>query len=142
MLAKNLLHQTSQLTVLNQCENAYISSYLEQILDQFEVMVLDEDIAKCRLCYQLTSRIDGGNRRPLMIFENHCTSCAIKVGKELISNSKDPNMYIDALLQLRDRFFSFCSNAFDREPYFEAAVDKVTISLYVRLFDIFSTKIK
>jgi hypothetical protein len=120
-----LIPESSRTRIITSCDHEYITAHLNDLIKEFEKQILSENMAKCNVLYRLVSRVPEGMRQPLCVFEQHVLNCLTELVKSPVSLAqKEPNRFIEQLVELRERFLSFCQESFEGDPALEAALDK------------------
>ncbi|KAJ3352610.1 Cullin-2 [Kappamyces sp. JEL0680] len=120
------LEGSSHLRAIYRFDSEYIEAHLAAIQAGMTEMILEERADNCRRAYDLVCRIRGGLSEPLRVFEDHVVKCVSEIaqlaGPEV---KRDATQYIEKLFVLRKRFVQFAVKSFNKEAFFEGAVDKV-----------------
>jgi hypothetical protein len=120
-----LIPEPSRSRIISSCDHEYVTAHLDQLIVEFEKQILSEHIAKCNMLYRLVSRVTDGMQKPLGIFEKYVLeSLKGLVKPSHISVQKEPHLFVESLVEIRERFLLFCQEAFEGDPAMEAALDK------------------
>ncbi|KAJ3317831.1 hypothetical protein HDV06_001113 [Boothiomyces sp. JEL0866] len=107
--------------VLDAFKEGYIINHITKIQKEFRHMIENEDEAKSLLAYKIISKIPGGIKEPVEIFEQHITNVLVEYAQK---EYKDPFSFLDNILVYHERYLQFVTNSFEGEHEFEAAMDK------------------
>ncbi|KAJ3409583.1 Cullin-2 [Chytridiales sp. JEL 0842] len=116
---------TSKEKAIKDCEDQWILVHIKRFNAEFHSMIAQEKLKDMSSAYQLLGRVPNGFKTVLETLEEWIFSVGKGlVQKNLPSVAKDPKIYIEALIELHQKYTSLCQTVLNGDPLFIAAVDK------------------
>ena len=127
--AERDLHTKTRKELIAKCEHVLIREHAELMWQNFQSLLdydKDEDLHRT---YALLSRIPEGLEPLQNRFEAHVKQAGLSaisklIGQDGSTDSLDPKAYVDALLEVHQKYFEIVNRSFKGEAGFEASFDK------------------
>ncbi|EHB14070.1 Cullin-5 [Heterocephalus glaber] len=120
------------------CVNALVTSFKETILAECQGMIKRNETEKLHLMFSLMDKVPNGIEPMLKDLEEHIISAGLAdmvAAAETITT--DSEKYVEQLLTLFNRFSKLVKEAFQDDPRFLTARDKLLVLKYVQNKDVF-----
>ncbi|CAF3492273.1 unnamed protein product [Rotaria socialis] len=122
---KKYLNQSTLKILLRTVEKQLIEKRLDDFYEQANGLVENEKIEDLELLFKLVNRIENAHAPIQLLFENHLYSVGINaVNCTKDTAVKDSRTYIEAIVEVYERFFMIVKAAFHCEPGYMAAFDR------------------
>ncbi|KAJ3190482.1 Cullin-2 [Gaertneriomyces sp. JEL0708] len=114
---------SSSRKVIAECELQYISAHMDKLQAEFKKMLESGRLHDCTCAYRLLSRVTNGVKPLLHEFEQFIVRRATELVESAIAG-KNPQAYVDQLIELHAQYLEVTSNVFANDPLFAASMDK------------------
>lgn len=123
--AQLYLHESTLDTLIKILENVVIDKYIETFHSEFKNLLAYNKMEDLKRMFQLLSRVSGGLEQLKYQFEDYVWQQGLRaVEKYNESDTVDPKAYINAILDIHQRYNAIVIAAFDSEAGFSTALDK------------------
>ncbi|RXN27010.1 cullin-5-like isoform X2 [Labeo rohita] len=120
------------------CVNALVTSFKETILAECPGMIKRNETEKLHLMFSLMDKVPSGIEPMLKDLEDHIMSAGLA---DMVASAEtittDSEKYVEQLLTLFNRFSKLVKEAFQDDPRFLTARDKLLVLKYVQNKDVF-----
>jgi len=122
---KRFLDNSSFDKVKRECEFVLIDKHKEAILAECGHYLKDNKLEDLSRMYRLLTCTDDGIKPMLEMLQNHITNVGFDVIRSLPSKEvQEPKPYVEAILEVYDRFNDIVRKAFNNDPLFVVTLDK------------------
>ncbi|GFR09432.1 cullin-1 [Trichonephila clavata] len=123
--AQLYLHESTLEALVRILENVVICKYLDTFHAEFQALLAYSKMDDLKRMFQFLSRVAGGLDQLKIQFEDYVTAQGLEaIEKYNESEINDPKAYINAILEVHQRFNCIVISAFESEAGFATALDK------------------
>ncbi|KAG8184675.1 hypothetical protein JTE90_013069 [Oedothorax gibbosus] len=123
--AQLYLHESTLDALVRILENVVITKYMETFHSEFKTLLTYSKTDDLKRMYQLLNRVQGGLDILKQQFEDYVTCQGLRaIEKYNESDVNDPKSYINAILEIHQRYNSIVITAFESEAGFATSLDK------------------
>ena len=122
---KLYLHEDISQELRKTCNQALIADHSIILRDEFQNLLDDDKVEDMQRMYNLLSRIANGLDPLRLKFEAHVRSAGLAAISKVASDGEklEPKAYVDALLEVHNRYAELVKKAFKDEPEFTRSLD-------------------
>lgn len=122
---KMYLHLDISQELRKTCNTALIADHSVILRDEFQNLLDDDKVDDMQRMYNLLSRISNGLDPLRLKFEAHVRSAGLAAIAKVAADGEkmEPKAYVDALLEIHNRYQELVKKAFQDEPEFTRSLD-------------------
>ncbi|XP_049781394.1 cullin-1-like [Schistocerca cancellata] len=119
------LHETTWDKLMDIFDRVLIERHVEMFLAEFVVLLLNNQTEDLGRMYQLVSRVLFGTQNLRVLFEGHVTAVGLGAINQIADVAiNDPKLYVDTILEVRNKHNALVLTAFNNDAGFVNALDK------------------
>ncbi|XP_035218976.1 cullin-1-like [Stegodyphus dumicola] len=123
--AQVYLHESTLDALVKILESVAIGKYIETLHSEFQTLLTYNKLEDLKRMYKLLSRVSGGLCQLKKQFQDYVAQQGLEaVEKYNEADMSDPKAYINAILEIHQRYNAIVIVAFDSEAGFATALDK------------------